>query len=222
MRINGLGVRARDLVVGGESATVEARLPAETGVAAEKLPLDIVHQDAAGHRDQQAAGPGGAPGRRQSCAHAAERAAGARREAQARAARGPRASHRQGHQRVVSRGAHARGAHGAGGGARRARNRARVPRGVHRRDDRRWHRGRTHRPASHATHEDDGAQRRTRGGDALPHREALSRAHARARAARDRAHAPDPRASRACGYPIVGDPVYGGRRRLAGRARRPR
>ena len=44
--INGLGVRARDLVTGGESATVEARLPPESGVVAEKLPLDIVHQDA--------------------------------------------------------------------------------------------------------------------------------------------------------------------------------
>ena len=46
MLINGLGVRARDLVTGGESATVEARLPPESGVAAEELPLDIVHQDA--------------------------------------------------------------------------------------------------------------------------------------------------------------------------------
>jgi len=46
VRINGLGVRARDLVTGGESATVEARLRPESGVAAEKLPLDIVHQDA--------------------------------------------------------------------------------------------------------------------------------------------------------------------------------
>ena len=46
MLINGLGVRARDLVTGGESATVEARLPPESGVVAEKLPLDIVHQDA--------------------------------------------------------------------------------------------------------------------------------------------------------------------------------
>ena len=44
--INGLGVRARDLVTGGESATVEARLPPESGVTPEKLPLDIVHQDA--------------------------------------------------------------------------------------------------------------------------------------------------------------------------------
>ena len=43
--INGLAVRARDLVTGGESATVEARLPPESGVAAEKLPLDVVHQD---------------------------------------------------------------------------------------------------------------------------------------------------------------------------------
>jgi 23S rRNA pseudouridine1911/1915/1917 synthase len=45
--INGLSVRARDVVVGGETATVEARITAETGVKAEKLPLDVVHQDAA-------------------------------------------------------------------------------------------------------------------------------------------------------------------------------
>ena len=43
--VNGLAVRARDLVTGGEVATVEARLPAETGIKAEKLPLDIVHED---------------------------------------------------------------------------------------------------------------------------------------------------------------------------------
>ena len=47
VRVNGLAARARDVVVGGETATVEARLPPETGVAAEKLPLDIVHEDAA-------------------------------------------------------------------------------------------------------------------------------------------------------------------------------
>ncbi len=46
MRVNGLAPRARDLVTGGETATVEARLSEETGVAAEELPLDIVHQDA--------------------------------------------------------------------------------------------------------------------------------------------------------------------------------
>jgi 23S rRNA pseudouridine1911/1915/1917 synthase len=45
--INGLSVRARDLVTGGETATVEARLPKETGIKAEKLPLDIVHEDSA-------------------------------------------------------------------------------------------------------------------------------------------------------------------------------
>ena len=45
--INGLEVRARDVVAGGETATVEARITAETGVKAEKLPLDIVHQDSA-------------------------------------------------------------------------------------------------------------------------------------------------------------------------------
>ncbi len=47
VRVNGLASRARDVVVGGETATVEARLPPETGIAAEKLPLDIVHEDAA-------------------------------------------------------------------------------------------------------------------------------------------------------------------------------
>ena len=47
VRVNGLTARARDVVVGGESASVEARLPPETGVAAEKLPLDIIHEDAA-------------------------------------------------------------------------------------------------------------------------------------------------------------------------------
>jgi 23S rRNA pseudouridine1911/1915/1917 synthase len=44
--VNGLGVKARDKVTGGEAAVVEARLPEETRIEAEKLPLDIVHQDA--------------------------------------------------------------------------------------------------------------------------------------------------------------------------------
>ncbi|HEX6396248.1 MAG TPA: 23S rRNA pseudouridine(1911/1915/1917) synthase RluD [Steroidobacteraceae bacterium] len=47
VRVNGLAPRARDVVVGGEAATVEARQVDETAVAAEKLPLDVVHQDAA-------------------------------------------------------------------------------------------------------------------------------------------------------------------------------
>jgi len=47
VRVNGLTPRSRDLVTGGETATVEARLSDETAVAAEDLPLDIVHQDAA-------------------------------------------------------------------------------------------------------------------------------------------------------------------------------
>jgi 23S rRNA pseudouridine1911/1915/1917 synthase len=47
VRVNGLAAKARDVVVGGQSATVEARLPEETGVAAQEMPLDIVHQDAA-------------------------------------------------------------------------------------------------------------------------------------------------------------------------------
>jgi 23S rRNA pseudouridine1911/1915/1917 synthase len=44
--VNGLTVKPRDKVTGGEAATVEARLPPEIGIKAEKLPLDIVHQDA--------------------------------------------------------------------------------------------------------------------------------------------------------------------------------
>jgi 23S rRNA pseudouridine1911/1915/1917 synthase len=47
VRVNGLAPRARDVVVGGEAATVEARQTDETTIAAEKLPLDIVHQDTA-------------------------------------------------------------------------------------------------------------------------------------------------------------------------------
>jgi len=47
VRVNGLAAKARDVVVGGQSATVEARLPEETRVAAQEMPLDIVHQDAA-------------------------------------------------------------------------------------------------------------------------------------------------------------------------------
>jgi 23S rRNA pseudouridine1911/1915/1917 synthase len=45
--VDGLAVRASSLVVGGESATVEARITEETGIAAEDLPIDIVHQDSA-------------------------------------------------------------------------------------------------------------------------------------------------------------------------------
>jgi 23S rRNA pseudouridine1911/1915/1917 synthase len=47
VQVDGLAARARTLVVGGEAATVEARIVEETGVAAEDLPLDIVHQDSA-------------------------------------------------------------------------------------------------------------------------------------------------------------------------------
>jgi 23S rRNA pseudouridine1911/1915/1917 synthase len=46
VRVNGLVPRVRDLVVSGQTAAVEARIEAETDVAAENLPLDIVHSDA--------------------------------------------------------------------------------------------------------------------------------------------------------------------------------
>ena len=45
VQVDGLPVKARQMVVGGEAATVEARLPEENGIKAEKLPIDIVHQD---------------------------------------------------------------------------------------------------------------------------------------------------------------------------------
>ena len=45
--IDGLAVRPRNLVTGGDTATVEARVSVETGVKAQKLPLDVVHQDSA-------------------------------------------------------------------------------------------------------------------------------------------------------------------------------
>jgi 23S rRNA pseudouridine1911/1915/1917 synthase len=47
VRVNGLTARARDVVVGGETASIEAHLPAETAMAAQKMPLDIVHEDSA-------------------------------------------------------------------------------------------------------------------------------------------------------------------------------
>jgi 23S rRNA pseudouridine1911/1915/1917 synthase len=46
VRVNGLVPRVRgDIVTGGETATVEARIEEQTGIEAEKLPLEIVHQD---------------------------------------------------------------------------------------------------------------------------------------------------------------------------------
>ncbi len=47
VRANGQPVRARDRVQGGEQLIVEAEFAADTHVAAEALPLDILHEDAA-------------------------------------------------------------------------------------------------------------------------------------------------------------------------------
>jgi 23S rRNA-/tRNA-specific pseudouridylate synthase len=88
VRVNGLAAKARDMVVGGEAAVVEARLPEETRKEAKKLPIDIVHEDAALLVINKALRCGGAPGGRQSRAHTAERPVGARCEAQACPARG--------------------------------------------------------------------------------------------------------------------------------------
>ena len=66
-----------------------------------------------------------------------------------------------------------------------------------------------------AAHQDDGAVGRPSRRDPLPHRETISRAHAGARAAsRPGARTRSACISRTSGYPIVGDPVYGGRRRV--------
>jgi 23S rRNA pseudouridine1911/1915/1917 synthase len=46
IKVNGIVPRPRDVVVGGETASVEARIEEVSGVEAEKLPIDIVHQDA--------------------------------------------------------------------------------------------------------------------------------------------------------------------------------
>jgi 23S rRNA pseudouridine1911/1915/1917 synthase len=45
VRVNGLAPRARDLVLGGEIVELEARLEVETGVAPQRLPLDVVYED---------------------------------------------------------------------------------------------------------------------------------------------------------------------------------
>ena len=47
VRANGQAVRARDRVQGGEQLTVEAQFAADTHVAPEALPLEILHEDAA-------------------------------------------------------------------------------------------------------------------------------------------------------------------------------
>src|SRR6185436_11780701 len=45
VRVDGQVPRARDKVHGGEQVRIEARLEPETRVAAEELPVDVVHED---------------------------------------------------------------------------------------------------------------------------------------------------------------------------------
>jgi 23S rRNA pseudouridine1911/1915/1917 synthase len=45
--VDGHRLGRSEVVTGGETATVEARVTAETGIKAQKLPLDFVHQDSA-------------------------------------------------------------------------------------------------------------------------------------------------------------------------------
>ena len=158
VRVNGLAARARDVVVGGETASVEARLLPETGVAAEKLPLDIVHEDAAVIVLNKAPGvvvhPGA--GNREHTLQNALLAHDAKLKRVPRAGLVHRIDKDTSGLLVVARTLEAQTALVSGAG--RARSRARVPRAVHRRHDRRRHRGSAHRPASHPAHQDGGAQ----------------------------------------------------------------
>lgn len=45
VRVDGQVPRARDKVYGGERVQIEARLEVETGVAAESLPVEVIHKD---------------------------------------------------------------------------------------------------------------------------------------------------------------------------------
>lgn len=47
VRVDGRALRAKDKVVGGERVEIEARLESQTRVEPEALPLDIVHEDSA-------------------------------------------------------------------------------------------------------------------------------------------------------------------------------
>jgi 23S rRNA pseudouridine1911/1915/1917 synthase len=47
VQVDGRPLRPRDKVLGGEQVRIEARLPAETRLAAESLPLTVVHRDRA-------------------------------------------------------------------------------------------------------------------------------------------------------------------------------
>ena len=48
VRVDGRPLRAKDKVLGGEQVQIEAQLPVQTaGVAAEDMPLEVVHKDRA-------------------------------------------------------------------------------------------------------------------------------------------------------------------------------
>ena len=68
-----------------------------------------------------------------------------------------------------------------------------------------------HRPPSRAAHAHGGGAGRQARDHPLPRARALPDAHAARVPARDRPHAPDPRAPASIGHPLEGDPVYAGR-----------
>ena len=88
MQVDGRPLRAKDKVLGGEQVQIEAQLPVHTGgVAAEEMPLEVVHQDRALLVINKPAGLVVHPGAGNASPHPAERASGARSQARPGAAR---------------------------------------------------------------------------------------------------------------------------------------
>ena len=204
------------------ACSVAAAARGRDGVEPEALPLDIVLRGRRADRRQQA-------GRAWSCTpapaiargHAAERAAAPRSGARRHAARRHRASARQGHRGLMVVARTLRRAHRAGRAADRAR---RAPRSISRSSTARMVARRhasTRRSAAIRTIALKQAVRED-GREAVTHYRVRERfrAHDADRVpARNRPHAPDPRAHGALGDPLVGDAQYGGRRRSCRRAR---
>ncbi len=200
-------------VFGGEAVCWLRTLQEETRAAPQAIPLAIVHEDKHLFVIDKPAGLVVHPGAGNPDRHPAERAAGARPDSSPRAARRHRAPPRQGHQRPAGGGAHA---------ARRTRRWSRRS-GARGRTASTWRcaaarmtGGGTidaaHRPAPTDRVAHGRARRRPRGRHALPRRASASaRTRCCACSSRPAARTRSACTSRTSGYPLVGDPVYGGR-----------